>query len=110
MNSIFHVKNSYWTWFENETYFMSRLNDIFFVGFQETLSEDFSRLLSMLSLPSSVELPTDDVQTHANPSHLDTTISEEGGQNLKNWYKEEYRFIDLCTSSLGIDFPQALKA
>jgi len=41
MRSIFHVKDSYWKWFDNEQYYHSRLCDIFFIGFQENLSEDF---------------------------------------------------------------------
>lgn len=96
MRSIFHVKDSYWKWFDNEQYYHSRLCDIFFIGFQENLSEDFNLLKLKLGLPKSLELPTDDIQAHKNPEHLDKTLEERAIGNLKNWYKQDYAFINLC--------------
>jgi len=96
MRSIFHVQDSYWKWFDNEQYYHSRLCDIFFIGFQENLSEDFDLLKLKLGLPKSPELPTDDIQAHKNPEHLDKTLEERAIENLKNWYKQDYAFINLC--------------
>ena len=71
MRSVPHVRDSYWKWFESEEYFLSRLDDLFFVGFQQHLSEDFELLKSRLRLPSDLMLPDDDIQSHANPRHLE---------------------------------------
>ncbi|HVO49260.1 MAG TPA: sulfotransferase family 2 domain-containing protein [Steroidobacteraceae bacterium] len=96
MKNIEHVRDSYWTWFENEEYFRSRLPDALFVGFQESLDEDFQTLKSILSLPDRLSLPADSILAHKNPSGLDVSLDEAAIANLKSWYAEDYRFIDLC--------------
>ena len=73
MRNIAHVRDSYWKWFESEEYFLSRLEDLFFIGFQEHLSADFEILKSKLRLPDSLLLPMDPIQAHANPLGLDKT-------------------------------------
>ena len=67
MKTIGHVNSSYWDWFENESYFQSRLSDVFFIGFQENLSVDFEKLKLKLGLPQNVVLPLDDLRAHRNP-------------------------------------------
>ena len=96
MKSIRHVRSSYWDWFESEGYFRSRLSDILFIGFQERLTEDFDILKSKLGLPDSAELPHDDFHAHRNPTNLDRTLEDEAIANLKDWYKDEFKLIDLC--------------
>lgn len=96
MHSIRHVQRHCWEWFESKSYFLSRLPDIFFIGFQENLTEDFEGLKSKLGLPSSVELPTDDKNAHRNPPHIDKRLDEKAITNLKNWYAKDYEFIELC--------------
>ena len=96
MLSIEHVKHSYWEWFESEQYFKSRMKDIFFIGFQENLTDNFECLKRKLRLPEYVKLPIDNVQAHRNPEHLDRTLEERALNNLKDWYKEDYKLIDLC--------------
>lgn len=96
MKSIQHVRNSYWEWFESEEYLKSRLSDIFFIGFQEHLTEDFEILKSKLGLSESVELPNDNIQAHRNPTNLDKTLKYKAIENLKHWYKDDYKFISLC--------------
>ena len=96
MRSIPHVRDSYWKWFESEEYFMSRLDDLFFIGFQEHLCEDFELLKTRLRLPSDRMLPDDDVQSHANPRHLDRTLGDAAVANLHRWYEEDFRFLKLC--------------
>ena len=96
MSGIRHIRNSYWDWFESEEYFRSRLSDMLFVGFQERLGEDFEILKSKLGLPENAKLPDDDIRAHRNPTGLDRTLSEEAIMNLKEWYKHDYEFIDLC--------------
>ncbi|MCB0208991.1 MAG: sulfotransferase family 2 domain-containing protein [Anaerolineae bacterium] len=96
MSAIYHIKSSYWEWFESEEYLKSRLADIFFVGFQENLAQDFEILKSKLHLPDCVYLPTDAVLAFKNRSPLDKTLEQTAIANLKLWYQDDYRFIDLC--------------
>ncbi len=98
MKCIHHVKSSYWTWFESEDYFKSRLPDLFFVGFQEQLTDDFEILKSMLGCHANANLPGDDINAHRSPGNLDTALDDEAIINLKDWYREDLRFIDLCRS------------
>ncbi len=102
MKSIEHVRNSYWKWFEDEEYFRSRLNDIFFVGFQETLDADFGKLVEKLGLPADVSLPTDEVSAHRNPAFLDYELDPIAARNLREWYADDFEFIALCRTYLDV--------
>jgi hypothetical protein len=96
MEGIAHVRSSYWQWFRNEDYFLSRLEDILFVGFQEQLSADFATLRALLHLPETVVLPEGGAKAHRNPDHLDKHLDEEGIANLRAWYARDYEFLSLC--------------
>lgn len=96
MRNIRHVRDSYWNWFGSENYFQSRLSDIFFIGQQERLAEDFEVLRSKVGLPESAHLPSDEVLSHTNPEQIDKTLENDALANLKHWYKDDYRFIALC--------------
>jgi len=103
MKEIYHVKSSYWDWFENETYFLTRLNDVIFVGTQKTLNQDFQQLKKTLNLPEYISLPDDDVNTHKNPDSLDKSLDSVARKNLKNWYAQDYRFLELLKEQHLID-------
>ena len=96
MTSIPHVRDSYWKWFESEEYFMTRLDDLLFIGFQKTLADDFETLKPRLGLPTGLMLPDDEVHSHANPRHLDRTLGDVAVANLHKWYGEDFRFLKLC--------------
>ena len=96
MNSIGHVKFHYWNWFGDESYFVSRSRDVLFVGRQEILDEDFERLKTVLGLPAGISLPEDDVESHRNPPDLDPSLEAGAVENLRGWYREDYRFVALC--------------
>jgi Sulfotransferase family len=98
MKNIGHVKSSYWDWFDNEEYFLSRLSDVLFIGFQETLEHDFATLRNILYLPETVQLPKDDVKAHRSPEGVKPQLSEVARQNLREWYAEDYKFFELCKS------------
>ena len=100
MRCIFHIKRPYRFWFESEEYFLSRLPDIFFIGFQERLTEDFSILKTKLGLSEYIELPNDDIIAHRTPMGLDKRLTDEARENLQTWYQDDYRFIDLCEKVL----------
>jgi hypothetical protein len=96
MRGITHVQTSYWDWFEDQTYFESRLNDILFIGFQETLSEDFEVVKSLLNIPPYIRLPVDDVTSHRSPPGFDRTLDEAAQGALREWYARDLDFIKLC--------------
>jgi hypothetical protein len=96
MHGIRHVKSHYWNWFGDESYFRSRFGDVLFVGRQETLDEDFERLKAVLDLPAGIALPKDDVESHRDPTGLDRTLEDVAIENLRSWYREDYRFAALC--------------
>lgn len=98
MKTIRHVKSSYWDWFEDPAYFRSRVPDIFFIGFVETLDADFARLRDKLGLPAGVTLPEGDVEAHRNPRDLDRSLVAEARRNLEAWYARDYAFLELCRS------------
>jgi len=96
MRSIVHVKDSYARWLENEEYLLSRLSDIFLIGFQETLEQDFEQLRTKLGITTNVQLPTDDVTAHRSPDNLDKKLDAEAIENLRRWYAADFRFYALC--------------
>ncbi|MCI5179800.1 MAG: hypothetical protein D3911_10880 [Candidatus Electrothrix sp. AW3_4] len=99
MHSIYHVNTSFWDWFKNKEYFLSRKKDIFFIGFQENLNLDFERLKKKLELPKTlpIGLPTGKIEAHRGlHSDTDLRIEKKGENNLKKWYHKDYDFINLC--------------
>lgn len=96
LTNIYHVKSSYYDWFKSNEYFLSRLEDIRFVGFQESLNQDFERLKKILGLPEEAALPSGDVDAHRNPEKVDRYLAPEATEALKDWYEKEYSFYDLC--------------
>ena len=96
MRSIRHVKSHYWDWLGDEHYLLSRAADIIFIGFQESLADDFERLKAMLALPKETTLPEDDVQAHRSPAYLDRGLDVQSIENLREWYQEDYRCIAVC--------------
>jgi hypothetical protein len=96
MRSIGHVRNSFWQWFESDEYFRSRVSDIFFIGFQESLTNDFEILKSKLGLPDSVKLPDDDIKAHRNPVDLDKSLEDKAVENLRHWYRDDFKLFDNC--------------
>jgi hypothetical protein len=102
MRNIGHVRNLYSQWFESEEYLLSRASDIFFIGFQETLADDFETLKLMLGVPATVKLPDDDIGAHRNPAHLDKKLGVQAIENLHRWYAEDFRFFNLCREIRGL--------
>jgi hypothetical protein len=95
MQSIGHMRGFFTRWFESEDYFISRLSDVFFIGFQATLDADFEILKSMLGLPGNIRLPTG-VDAHRTPAHYDQSLEPAAVENLKQWYRDDIRFYELC--------------
>ena len=83
-------------WYISLDYFQSRTDDILFIGFQESLNQDFEKLKGRLNIPAMATLPSDDVAAHRNPSHLDRSLDETGTAALKEWFAGDYEFMALC--------------
>ncbi|MGB1251985.1 MAG: sulfotransferase family 2 domain-containing protein [Candidatus Promineifilaceae bacterium] len=96
MQKIRHVRDSYWRWFRDPDYFASRSADILFIGSQAQLNSDFEVLKSLIGLPHDLSLPTDEVQSHKTPAHLDRYLSERAIVNLTKWYSADFHFVTLC--------------
>jgi hypothetical protein len=105
MKSINHLKK-YSHWYKSMEYFQSRTDDILFIGFQETLSRDFSILKSHLAISKSCPLPTGDVEAHRSPSNIDSPIEDRGILALKEWYQEDTKFISICKEFMTDAAPQ----
>lgn len=101
MKEIYHVRSSYYDWFGDDQYFTSRVDDILYIGFQESLSDDFITLKRTLGLPEDAALPTDDVGAHRNPASVDKRIDEIANKALHKWYEKEYHFINLCKKMIS---------
>src|SRR5262245_9959259 len=89
MKSIRHVQSSYWDWFLDPEYFESRLDDVLWIGFQETLASDVETLKTLLHLPPKVRLPSDAVASHRSPPGLDRTLDPASQAILREWYARD---------------------
>lgn len=99
MGAIDHVRRSFWDWFGDEAYFRSRLDDVFFVGFQETLEADFFELRELLGLPETIRLPSDDVEAHRRPEPP-SPLPAEAEALIRRWYAADYDFVRLCAETV----------
>ncbi len=94
MNGINHVRSKYSFWLHDLDYLQSRLEDFYFVGFQESLNTDFDHLKRRLRLNADPVLPErDSVASHRTPSGIDMTLEPDSIENLKIWYKEDYELL-----------------
>jgi hypothetical protein len=83
-------------WLIGEDFLLSRRSQILFVAFQESLDRDFEILRRLLHLPSSVVLPTGELEAHRNPPGLSRQIAPPGVEALRHWYAEDIRLIEVC--------------
>lgn len=100
MDIVTHLR-CYNRWYVDFEYFQSRVNDIFYIGFQESLDRDFSTLKSQLGIPDECALPQDDISAHRNPVSLDKYIEPHGITALKEWYMEDLEFISICRAIMS---------
>jgi Sulfotransferase family len=96
MHGIGHVNTPYTSWFPTEAAFRKRLDDLFFIGLQDRLDDDFELLRQKLGLPGDVGMPRDEEVAHKTPSGYDAQLSERGRANLERWYAFDVAFVRLC--------------
>lgn len=96
MHGIGHVNTPYTFWFPNESAFRGRLADVFFIGLQDRLDEDFELLKRKLGLPEDAALPRDEEVAHKTPAGFDDQLSDVARTNLERWYGRDVAFVELC--------------
>jgi hypothetical protein len=96
MHGIGHVNTPYTFWFPDEASFRARLADVFFIGLQDRLDEDFALLRHKLGLPDEVRMPRDETTAHKTPAGFDVELSNVGRANLERWYSFDVAFVRLC--------------
>jgi Sulfotransferase family len=96
MHGIGHVNTPYTFWFPKESAFRARLSDVFFIGLQDRLDEDFELLRRKLRLPEGVAMPHDETAAHKTPGGFESQLSERGRANLERWYARDVAFVQLC--------------
>jgi Sulfotransferase family len=96
MRRIGHISTFYSYWFRNERAFRRRLADVFFIGFQESLTEDFEALKLKLGMPGEADLPSDETLAHRTPTSFSRHLSDRGRANLECWYADDIEFVRLC--------------
>jgi hypothetical protein len=95
MRGIGHVNTPYSFWFGTQRNLRKRLPDVFFIGFQERLDDDFELLKRKLGLPPEVDLPRGDA-AHEAPAGLERGLGETARANLERWYADDIGFVALC--------------
>lgn len=96
MLSIQHVNSSYWDWFIDERYLLSRKKSIGFIFKQTNLNSDFENFKKSFSISNHASLPEkNSVDAHSNSVSIDTSLDEVALTNLKKWYVKEYHFLNL---------------
>jgi hypothetical protein len=95
MHGIGHLNTGYSFWFGDEPSFRARVSDLFFIGFQERLNNDFEILKDRLGLPIEADLPRGD-EAHQAPAGLDTHLGEAARGNLERWYADDILFVQRC--------------
>ncbi|MEM7453548.1 MAG: sulfotransferase family 2 domain-containing protein [Planctomycetota bacterium] len=104
MNGINHVRFRYSAWLGSVEQLEMRLEDVFFVGFQESLATDFRLLIPRLGVSDSLTLPGDGNAAHKTPAHLKQALSETAAANLRRWYSDDYELLEYCkTVAAGIN-------
>jgi len=96
MRGIGHVNTPYTFWFPSERAFRARLDNVFFIGLQDRLDDDFEALKRKLGLGVDVRLPRDETVAHKTPAGFESQLSKTGRANLERWYAFDVAFVRLC--------------
>lgn len=102
MHGIHHVNNHFMDWFGSADALLARRADILLIGRTERLDTDFERLRTRLDLPANLSLLRDDISSHRNPVDIDRRLDPAAEATLRDWYRDDYAFIELCEQHLGL--------
>ncbi len=96
MRSIYHVARCLHFYLGSVSLVRRHRSRICFILRQATLDEDIQRFLARNGILSA-HLPIhDDLVRHANPPHLDRTLSPTAIGNLTAWYKTDLELYGEC--------------
>lgn len=97
MQSIPHIRSSYWDWFGDEEALAAREDAIFFIGRIESFEADFEALKGQLGLPPELTLPLDPRASNRGASQSTPPVLEPMAiELLKSWYRRDYDFLAYC--------------
>jgi len=100
LREIQHVRDSFWTWLGDPAYLVSRLDDVLFIGFQDTLDADFDALKNALGLAGDIQLPTDPVEAHRAHGESEPPLSQLAQRNLEQHYAADCALYRLLRGAL----------
>lgn len=89
MNAISHIRNKLSHWIGKDL--DPHDPRIFFIGFQESLDQDFASLSLRLELRSKSSLPHNEVDAHRNPADMSQSLSAKAMEALRNWYADDIK-------------------
>lgn len=97
MRNIGLLDTPYTFWLGDLAYLKSRQEDLFFVGFQESLTDDFERFKELAGYPEEVCLPSDGQKANRTGSNS-TALAPTAEAALRDWYAEDYNLYEYCSS------------
>jgi hypothetical protein len=74
----------------------SRLDQILYIGRQETLDADWRQLRGLLGLPRGLKLPKDAVRAHRRDPSDQPRLDAVAVAALRDWYARDYRLVACC--------------
>jgi hypothetical protein len=73
-----------------------RLEQVVFIGKQETLGTDWEQLKILLELPEEARLPSSRVRAHRRDPSRDTALDKAAVRALREWYARDYELVRFC--------------
>jgi hypothetical protein len=105
MRGIGHVRTHLADWMVGEGEVRSRQRNLVFIGWQERLDADFQALVSLLGLPPTTRLPSDEyVANRAASDDRKSILSTDAVEIIRAWYADDYKLIELLRD-LGLTEP-----
>ncbi len=96
MKEIEHLRWSLVDWLGEAGDLFQRKNDLLFVSYQESLSDDFALLKDALRFPRHVSLPTDAKRMNLGEAKEKPAIGPKAVAALRAWYAKDYELITAC--------------
>lgn len=93
MRSIQHVADSYVGLFGDIDTVKAAADKILFVGFQESLDDDFAQLLALLDLDDRILLPEGVISAHKSTDSEKTPLDNQAIDNIREWYAADYAIM-----------------
>ncbi len=93
MLSIRHVNKSLFKYLGGESFLIENQNKILLPYNVKTLDSDFEFVKKVIGLREDLCLSKDDSVAHKTPEWMNKNMSQQGRENLEEWYKEDHIVI-----------------